>query len=217
VLYTSSYSDNRKCCLPHRPPHFSRVFRILPTQRNSSEANVELDGVFRIKALADKDISLEVKIFDLRGLGSLSANELLEISEEQASSSDRCDRTFEEERSRLERAFSVLKDGCQGLTDSYCQALTQFDSFMNALPKEVAPPRFMFRFLLPQIETEELRMKLYQYVLPRYVHSCADGCRLCVLVPGRLCAYSLSQMELKASKTYALYLIDKLLKILRKN
>jgi len=50
----------------------------------------------------------------------------------------------------------------------------------------MAPRRFMFRFLLPQIEKKELQgrrlpRKFYQYVRPGYVHSCADGCHLCVL------------------------------------
>ena len=204
----------------HLPSHFSRVLRVLPIQHGSSGADVDVDGVFRIKAHGGKDIGLEVKIFDLRGLSSLSTDELLKILEEQVSSSDRCDKAFEEERNRLERAFSILKDSCQGLTDSDCQGLIQFDSFMKGLPKEVAPPRFMFRFLLPQIEKKELQghrlpRKFYQYVWPRYVHSCADGCHLCVLVPGHLCAYPPSQMEFKTSKTYAIDLVDKLLEELK--
>jgi hypothetical protein len=78
----------------------------------------------------------------------------------------------------------------------------------------------MFRFLLPQIEKKELQgrrlpRKFYQYVRPGYVHSCADGCHLCVLVPGRLCAHPPSQMEFKTSKTYAMYLVDKLLEELK--
>jgi hypothetical protein len=202
------------------PSHFSRVLRVLPVQPGSSGAGAELDGVFRIEAHGGKDIGLEVKIFDLRGLSSLSTDELLRILEEQASFSNRCDKAFEEERNRLERAFNILKDGCQGLTDSDCQGLIQFDSFMKELPKEAAPPRFIFRFLLPQIEKKELQgyrlpKKFYQYIWPRYVHSCADGCHLCVLAPGRLCAYPPSQMEFKTSKTYAMYLVNKLLEELK--
>jgi hypothetical protein len=84
----------------------------------------------------------------------------------------------------------------------------------------VAPPRLMFRFLLPRIEKKELQgcrlpRKFYQYAWPRYVHSCADRCQLCVLVPGHLCAHPPSQMEFKTSKTYAMYLVDKLLEELK--
>jgi hypothetical protein len=198
------------------PSHFSRVFRVLPVQPGGSGAGAELDGVFRIEAHVGKDVGLEVKIFDLRGLSSLSTDELLRILKEQAGFSNRCNKVFEEERNRLERAFSILKDSCQELTDSDRQGLIQFDSFMKELPKEVAPPRFIFRFLLPQIERKELQgyrlpKKFYQYIWPRYVHSCADGCHLCVLAPGRLCAYPPSQMEFKTSKTYAMYLVNKLL------
>jgi hypothetical protein len=216
--YSTDYAEMIEVHLPAQ--HFSRVFKLLPTPPNEAETGIELDGVFRIKSHRSADIGLKIEVFDLKGLSPLDTEELLRLLENQRSSSDRCDRAFEEEKGRLERAFSVVKGSCQGSAGNNCQLLSQFDGFMKGLPEEVAPPRFMFRFLLPKIKrrvlhNQELPAKFYQYVWPRYVHSCADGCHLCVLVPGRLCAYPPSQMEFKTSKTYAIYLLDKLLEELK--
>jgi hypothetical protein len=216
--YSTDYAEMVEVYLPAQ--HFSRVFKLLPTQPKEAETGIELDGIFRIKSHRSADIGLKIEVFDLRGLSPLDIEELLRLLENQRGSSDRCDRAFEEEKGRLERAFSVVKGSCQGSAGSNCQVLSQFDEFMKGLPEEVAPPRFMFRFLLPKIKkrvlhNQELPAKFYQYVWPRYVHSCADGCHLCVLVPGRSCAYPPSQMEFKTSKTYAIYLVDKLLEELK--
>jgi len=164
---------------------------------------VEIDGLFRIEMVNSDRADVVIKVFDLTARSSLNLDDLLNSVKQQKMHSNRCDRAFEEEKSRLERAFQVLKS-------SY-GVLAQLDDSMRKLPEEVAPPRFIFRFLIPKIrrrqQLELHQFKLFQYVWPRYVHSCADGCYLCVLVPRHLCVYPPSQAEFKTSKTYALGLL----------
>jgi len=70
---------------------------------------------------------------------------------------------------------------------------------MKGLPEEVAPPRFMFRYLLPQIEKSALYGQ--SYLQRRARISCAHGCHQRILAHGRLCTHLPSQMEFKMSKT----------------
>ncbi|MEM0463052.1 hypothetical protein [Pyrobaculum sp.] len=128
---------------------------------------------------------------------------------------DVCSRAWAEECQRLKRAYSVLKT----------KNIENLDMFLAQRSNEcgagfrpsIEPPRDIFRFLLPRV-AKKIGVKFgaikgrAQYVWPRYIPSCSDGCQLCVLVPRGVCLYPPIQEELKASKRLAIKLLEAALK-----
>jgi hypothetical protein len=177
-----------------------------------------IDGLFIIGGTGDKLIDIDITVYDLSGVSSLPADEVvrrlgLYIRELGGcgGNSDMCRRAWDEEKSRLERIFSVVGAGHQ--------QLRQLDQHLKQRPLEASPPRSIFRFMLPRIISSHVSKgslsqsqlgKLVQYVWPRYVSSCADGCQLCVLMPRGACVYPPLHGELKVSKRLALKLLEPL-------
>ncbi len=209
-LRVAEYAELIEVKLPEK--YFQRAINNL--HYRAQDGGAEIDGLFRIGKDGNERADVVIKVFDLKARSSLSPGDLQDSLKQQKTYSDKCDEAFKEEVSRLERAFQVLKNS---VSDS--SVLASLDSFMGKLPQEVAPPRFLFRFLISEImqqikqdqALQPRQFRLFQYVWPRYVHSCADGCYLCVLVPRHLCVYPPSQAEFKTSKTFALGLLERLL------
>ncbi len=181
--------------------------------------DVSFDGVIKLKYDEGcKGVKVQISTYDLSGATHTKFGErLLKLVMELGgcgSARDICNYAWIEEKRRLDRAFSILV--------ANNTLLGELDRHLGSMPQEVAPPRDLFRFMLGGIvgevrrrlgqtaQQQRLPRKLYQYVWPRHVPSCADGCHLCVQVPRMMCVYSPLHEELRVSKSASLWLLEPL-------
>ena len=143
----------------------------------------------------------------------------------------RCDYNWEHEKLQLSRVFHIMKSDTSqvsGVRMSDC--VTILDEYVKREigGKAFYPPRSMFRYLylkkpklkkeiencgakMDERKIERLYMELkrpLQYIWPRYVHQCFDGCYSCVMLQRRECDLIDIQQEYRISKAGALYLLD---------
>ncbi|MCY0862436.1 MAG: hypothetical protein OWQ52_08410 [Metallosphaera prunae] len=146
---------------------------------------------------------------------------------------DRCTSYWNAERSRLEYIYSTLasSNDAVGLSYTSGKVIQALDGAMTRLLPQgdlyFHYPRQMYRYIY--LNTESLRKtldlqrgdnpdvkavlnlarKYSQYVWPRRLHQCFDGCYNCVLIE-RGCTYVDVQQVYKVSRAGASYLLGKI-------
>jgi hypothetical protein len=143
----------------------------------------------------------------------------------------RCDYNWAHEKLQLNRTYQILKNDSRTVNNvKLSDCITQLDEYIKGVigGHEFYPPRSMFRYLyLKKSEVKNLisecnnnldrnqKEAIYkelksplQYIWPRYVHQCFDGCYSCVMLQKRECELVDVQQEYRISKAGALFLLQ---------
>lgn len=143
----------------------------------------------------------------------------------------RCDYNWAHEKLQLNRTYQILKNDSRTVNNvKLSDCITQLDEYIKGVigGHEFYPPRSMFRYLyLKKSEVKNLisecnnnldrnqKEAIYkelksplQYIWPRYVHQCFDGCYSCVMLQKRECELIDVQQEYRISKAGALFLLQ---------
>jgi len=143
----------------------------------------------------------------------------------------RCDYNWAHEKLQLNRTYQILQNDSRTVNNvKLSDCITQLDGYIKDVVGSHVfyPPRSMFRYLYlkkfyvenqifkfnnnlnqNQIDAiyKELKRPL-QYIWPRYVHQCFDGCYSCVMLQKRECELIDVQQEYRISKAGALFLLQ---------
>jgi len=143
----------------------------------------------------------------------------------------RCDYNWAHEKLQLNRTYQILLNNSRTVNSvKLSDCIAQLDGYIKG---EVGghmfyPPRSMFRYLYLKKSDVEKQIKecnnnldrnqkdvIYkelksplQYIWPRYVHQCFDGCYSCVMLQKGECELIDVQQEYRISKAGALFLLQ---------
>jgi len=211
--------------LENAPPNAEIIYNSIFRIKKLNTANLSED---KQRKTHPTMFRATIALYSLRGeVPNLSQlkDALSRVLSPTGGSSDRCEMYNVEERDRLGRVWRVVR--------SSEPVLEEFDKYVGRRISDYCPqpPREIFRFLLrdlvrdfveasqkagqgnasAQDVTEYLRgdkRKLLQYIWPRYIKFCGDGCHLCVRVARGACALPPIQEALYTSKTLAKKLLS---------
>lgn len=172
---------------------------------------LNIDGLFNIEVNTSLNsvAEVEITVYDLKGTSMMNCQDLSSVLGKLlqdiggcGSPRDACKRAWEEESRRVERMYRVIA--------AQDQLASSLDQELKRRPQEVTPPRDIFRFMLRDIirgigaSAGQSSSKILQYVWPRHIPSCSDGCQRCVLMQRNLCVYPPLHEEMKVSKRMAI-------------
>ncbi|MEM3996209.1 MAG: hypothetical protein QXP31_03995 [Pyrobaculum sp.] len=185
---------------------------------------IKINGIFEVCSKPqDELLSVEVTVWDVSGSLSAVTRQSLQnalTKRLRLSGSDRCEFYENEETNRLNRVWNLISSSLQS------SAPAQLDRFLSSRVQSNScplPPRELFRYMLPDAliaagsaKTRDKAARLLrsvnkelQYVYPRHIKFCNDGCHICVLAPRGVCQLPPPQEPMWTSKTLALYLFEK--------
>jgi hypothetical protein len=143
----------------------------------------------------------------------------------------RCNYNWAHEKLQLNRTYQILQNDSRTVNSvKLSDCIAQLDGYIKGVVggHVFYPPRSMFRYLylkktdvedqikecnnnLDQNQKEAIYKELkrpLQYIWPRYVHQCFDGCYSCVMLQNRECELIEVQQEFRISKAGALFLLQ---------